>query len=100
MTPADKASHGRMAMLYKSGVASMLLSFPLSFYYGNLITTDKKNAVKYLRNNTAIATGATLFFIYTLWKRGKKEEELALNYLNIFTTYELENFELNRFNNV
>ena len=100
LTPSDKAEHRRMVVLYKTGVAGMLLSFPISFYYGNLIGTDKANAVRYLRNNTTIAMGVTMFFIYTLWKRGKTEEHLALNYLNHFTTYELENFELNRFNNI
>ena len=72
----------------------MLTSFPMSFYFSKQINIDKKNANKYLMRNMAMSTAATLIFVYTLWKRGKCEEELSKKYLYFFSNFELENFDV------
>ena len=47
-----------------------------------------------------MTAGCCGFFAYTLWKRGRCEDQLASSYLGIFTNQELENFDLNKFYNV
>jgi len=42
------------------------------------------------------ASGCTIFFAYTLWKRGKLEDDYARKYLYFMSNYDLENFELNQ----
>jgi len=46
------------------------------------------------------ASGCTIFFAYTLWKRGKLEDDYARKYLYFMSNYDLENFELNQQNNI
>ena len=47
-----------------------------------------------------MSTTATVLFVYTLWKRGKCEEEMSKRYLYFMNNYELENFDLSTQNNI
>jgi len=87
-------------MLYWFGVGAMCFSFPISFYFSRKIATDKRKAKQYLGQNLMIASNCTAFFAYTLWKFGRLEDDYARKYLHIFSNYDLENFELNRQNNI
>jgi hypothetical protein len=100
LDPADKEAHGRMAMLYKLGVGVMCFSFPVSFHFSRKIATDKRRAKTYLAQNLMFASSCTFFFAYSLWKRGRLEDDYARKYLYFFSNYDLENFELNRHNNI
>ena len=89
-----------MALLYKLGVGAMFFSFPVSFHFSRKIATDKRRAKTYLAQNLMFASSCTGFFAYSLWKRGKLEDDYARKYLYFFNNYDLENFELNRHNNI
>ena len=96
MTPKDKEILHKMNLIYKLGVASMLLSFPLSFHFSRKIVLDKSKATKYLMQNIGMSTLTCGFFAWSLFKRGKTEEDLAKKYLWMFLNYDLENFNLNK----
>ena len=96
MAPQDKSIHHKMSLMYKMGVATMLLSFPISFHYSRKITLNKARANIYLFQNMGVSTVSCGFFAWTMWNRGTTEEDLSKKYLWMFNNQELENFELNK----
>ena len=50
-------------------MGSMILSFPMSFYYSRLTVIDKANASQYIKRNMVMSISCMGLFAYTLYRK-------------------------------